>query len=496
MGIPLVALQSNTQQPSPLDQYSKAVQLKSLLQNQQFQQQQQPLELQKSQIQVQQAQQAQADQSATTKALQQWDGKDYTQLPSLVLKNGGSANAVFGATQHIVDLRTKASEMAKNDAATGASNTENQIKQADQRRGTIQSIIQQTDPSTKQAAWDQEITKEEQAGTIQPGSIPHQYPGDDAATGLANHLALGSVLAKEATEKLAAQARATSANTSAAEFKAKLPGGPLQAPEQAEMQDYLQKNPGAGPADYAKWKASLAPQAQINVAAAAGGGLSDTAKDQAAEKYWTTGQLPPAARGVAGLAQNRAIMNRAAELHPEGSLAANSAEYKANSSALSKVQTNFDQVNAFENTAIKNLDQVLQAGAKVPDLGVRFANVPVRQISSQLIGTPEMAQFKTALLTAQTEAAKVLGSANATGVLSDSARHEAQEVLDGNLPYPAMVASINQLKTDFANRHQSYQDQIADIKGRLGGGKQQEYTPASKPTHRYNPATGQIEAIQ
>src|ERR1700675_2204495 len=280
MGIPLVALQSNTQQPSPLDQYSKAVQLKSLLQNQQFQQQQQPLELQKSQIQVQQAQQAQADQSATTKALQQWDGKDYTQLPSLVLKNGGSANAVFGATQHIVDLRTKASEMAKNDAATGASNTENQIKQADQRRGTIQSIIQQTDPSTKQAAWDQEITKEEQAGTIQPGSIPHQYPGDDAATGLANHLALGSVLAKEATEKLAAQARATSANTSAAEFKAKLPGGPLQAPEQAEMQDYLQKNPGAGPADYAKWKASLAPQAQINVAAAAGGGLSDTAKDQ------------------------------------------------------------------------------------------------------------------------------------------------------------------------------------------------------------------------
>ena len=200
-----------------------------------------------------------------------------------------------------------------------------------------------------------------------------------------------------------------------------------------------------------------------------GPALQGDALDNAAEKYWTTGQFPAGGRGPQVMAQNHAIMNRAAELHSGESITAGTAAYKANADSLKKLQGNFDQVTAFENTALKNLDQVAAAGAKVPDLSVRFANVPVRMISSQMIGTPEMAAFKTALLTAQTEAAKVLSSSHASGVLSDSARHEAQEVLDGNLPFPAMMASINQLKTDFGNRHDSYANQIADIQKRLGG---------------------------
>lgn len=271
-----------------------------------------------------------------------------------------------------------------------------------------------------------------------------------------------------ASQEQASQARVLAAKTGAERLAAEMPGGALESPDRAALQDYLAKNPGKGPADFAKWKAALAPQAQINVAAAAGGGLSDVAKDQAAEKYWQTGQLPPAARGVAGLAQNRAIMNRAAELHPEGSLAANSAEFKANSASLSNLQKNFDQIQAFENTAIKNIDQVVNIAKNIPDLGVKFANIPIRKISADMIGTENMSRLRTALATAQAESAKVLTSANASGVLSDSARKDAQDFLDGNLPYGAMVAQANQLKTDFGNRHQSYQQQIADIQGRLG----------------------------
>jgi hypothetical protein len=51
--IPLVALSSQTQQPSPLDQYSKLISLKNAMQQQQFQQQNQPLELQERQQAVQ-----------------------------------------------------------------------------------------------------------------------------------------------------------------------------------------------------------------------------------------------------------------------------------------------------------------------------------------------------------------------------------------------------------------------------------------------------------
>lgn len=257
-----------------------------------------------------------------------------------------------------------------------------------------------------------------------------------------------------------------------------------QSPDKLELASFLKNPPkgyGATPVEFLRYQKSIAPNLNFNLSANTGNGgapadvakrfgMNQEAFDQAAERYNSTGTLPPVGRGTSGPALQRALMNRAGELHPGETLAANSAEYKANEGSLKKLQTNFDQVNAFENTALKNLDQVAITGAKVPDLSARFANVPVRMISSQMIGTPEMAQFKTALLTAQTEAAKVLGSANASGVLSDSARHEAQEVLDGNLPYPAMMATINQLKTDFGNRHQSYQDQIGDIQKRLRGG--------------------------
>lgn len=250
--------------------------------------------------------------------------------------------------------------------------------------------------------------------------------------------------------------------------------------EPQELKSWLAQHPGKTPADFMAYKATLVPQFNFNIAAQTGAGktpaavaqqfgMSPEAFDQAAEKYYQTGTMPQMGRGAQGMALQRAVMNRTGELHPGASLAAGSAEYASNKASLSKLQTNFDQVNAFENTALKNLDQVAQTGAKVPDLGVRFANVPVRLITGSMLGTPEMAAFRTALLTAQAESAKVLNSANANGVLSDSARHEAQDVLDGNMSFPAMMASINQLKTDFANRHQSYGDQINDIQQRMGG---------------------------
>jgi hypothetical protein len=157
--------------------------------------------------------------------------------------------------------------------------------------------------------------------------------------------------------------------------------------------------------------------------------MSPAAFDQTAEKYWTTGVLPPIGRGGAGQALNKALMNRAAELHPDGSLAANSAEYKANTDSLKKLQASFDTVTAFENTANKNIAMLESLAKNVPDLGAKFANVPIRLLSGNMIATANMAAFKTALIPVQTEAAKILNSANLSGQLSDSSRHELQDIV-------------------------------------------------------------------
>ena len=231
--------------------------------------------------------------------------------------------------------------------------------------------------------------------------------------------------------------------------------------DQAEMADYLQKHPGQGPADFLSWKAKQSPMAMVM-----GNMLKGSAIDQAAERYSTDGSLPSGFARSPGT--TAAIIQRSAELHPDQNLASNKATFQADTGALKQVQKQFDVMNAFEGTALRNLDLYAQTAAKIPDLGARFANVPLRMITGSMIGTDNMAALKAARETAATEVAKVLGSATGSGVLSDSQKKEAQDVIDGNLPMSATLAVVNTLKQDMANRHQSYQADIDAIKGRLG----------------------------
>jgi hypothetical protein len=142
---------------------------------------------------------------------------------------------------------------------------------------------------------------------------------------------------------------------------------------------------------------------------------------------------------------------------------------QADASSLKNLQKNFDQVSAFEGTATKNLDLFVDKLSKIPDLGSKFANVPMRMIDSKMIGSDNYQAMKAAQQTAAAEAAKVLSSANASGVLSDTQKKEAEEMLSGNLSLSAAKKVVATLKQDFANRHQSYQEQIGQIQNRMKG---------------------------
>lgn len=221
--LPAINLQQ-PQQQDPVQAIHRILAIKSLLGQQKMQD-----------IQTQQAEQGQRDQQATTKALQDWDGQNPNDLPHLILKNGGSSNAVLNAQGKLIDMRQKAATL---DEVT----LKNEQTRNDQYRGRVQSIID-ADPGQQNALWDAEITKEEQAGTLKPGQVSHTYPGDDQATYYANHFALGSTLAKEAIDAKQANARQTSANAAAGEltlkqneFNAKTdPNSPLYDPSAAAL---------------------------------------------------------------------------------------------------------------------------------------------------------------------------------------------------------------------------------------------------------------------
>lgn len=554
--IPLPALHTAPiqQPPNQLEMLAQAMGIKSAQQEQAqraamapLQQQQAQQAVQSGQLDLEAKQRAAADQKAMLAAMQQW-GKgsqgagssssqpsapeasasagtaanttasasgsgmpSYDDLVPLAIKNGASFQAVQGLQSHVLDMKAKASAIAKDDAQAGTANADAMRTKNGIITDAMNGVMSLPDEQLSQGIYEtaQELS---QKGIFDPQHAQQ-------ALELAHMAATNPALARQQiniqsmslgafSKELENQQKQLSAQTGQVELQQKQAesqfykqngGAPGVSADLMQQADWLKNNPGKGPSDFLVWKNQHAPAVVVqnmNNSAAAGSGapggsaidwgkaaqrygMTPQAFDQSAEKYFQTGSLPPIGRSPNAIAMNRDLMNRAAELHPGESLAANSAEFKANSESLKKLQINFDQVQAFEGTASKNFDLLQQTAQNIPDLGTRWANIPVRYIDGGMIGTENMAKFKTALNTAQTEAAKVLNSSNATGVLSDSARHELQQIVDGDAPLAAIVGSLSTLKQEFGNRTQSYQQQIADIQTRLKGGAGASQQPAA-----------------
>ncbi len=293
---------------------------------------------------------------------------------------------------------------------------------------------------------------------------------------------------KEVAETAEAQSKGAEAASGASKNQAEAlwykqhpeAGAPGIPAENISAADWLAKNPGKTFSDYTVAMKKIVPAYNFSLQNNSGAGqpaanvakqfgMTPEAFDQAAEKYYQTGNLPAIGRGTAGPALQKAIMNRTGELHPGASLAAGSAEYAANKTSLASLQKNFDQVTAFENTAGKNLDTFLGTAKKIVDSGSPLINRPLRSVTQSVAGSENMAAFDAARTTALTEIAKVLNSSNASGVLSDSARSEVSGLIGPDATLKQIYSAANILKQDMGNRHQSYQQQITDIQGRMGG---------------------------
>lgn len=131
--------------------------------------QQQQTQMQTQKIALQQAQQAQKDQQAHTAAMNQWDGKDPNQLPSLILKNGGSGDAALTLKQKILAQQEQYSKIAEQDATTGSKNLETLQKKQDMVRGAVNAALQAPDEQLGQT-----VTQAAQ-GLAQQGVLDPQH---------------------------------------------------------------------------------------------------------------------------------------------------------------------------------------------------------------------------------------------------------------------------------------------------------------------------------
>ena len=226
---------------------------------------------------------------------------------------------------------------------------------------------------------------------------------------------------------------------------------------------------------------SNATKKQLKAAAAAAGvPLSDAAVDALAAAYRNGDTSVVNTLGRGGGADRIRVINRATGGGEPVDLAGNSADYKANSKSLTNQVVQGDLVDQKEQTALKNLDYAAQQFSQLRDTGSPLLNKPLRSALEQLSGDPQLSKAKVALDTAINEAAGVLRGSNH---ITEGAKAEVEHLFSPNATLGQFLASVDALKQDMANRHESVQAQQAETRARMhkNNAPTPKATPAASP---------------
>jgi hypothetical protein len=219
--------------------------------------------------------------------------------------------------------------------------------------------------------------------------------------------------------------------------------------------------------------------------------MDDPTLEMLAHQYARTGQLPPLGMGQAAVGHRMAIFKKASQLYPGLDVAGQMASFGADKGSLTGVTKMSDAVEAFERTAGKNLNLLLDTMAKIPDTGSPLFNKPIRAIDERLLGSNEMAAYRAARQVALTEISRVVSNPNLVGQLSDQARREVFEFNPDTATMAQTVAVAKILRQDMNNRIASLHEQRGIIKDRISTRPgQQDATQKSAAPSAVPPVAG------
>lgn len=244
------------------------------------------------------------------------------------------------------------------------------------------------------------------------------------------------------------------------ELMAKAPGGRGSvAPSgyRAKPDGTLEFIPG-GPADPAT-KVSIAGPAKLD---------DESARNLAIESLYDPNATQGFRRDTSTMGQimkHRTQAMKDAGITPQDVISGR-AGFKADTMSLNKITPQYDAITAFENTAIRNGKILTQLVDAVDTTGVPFVEKWIRA-GRKATGDPEVAKFDAQINLYRAEVARILTQPNLSGVLTDTARKEAEEFLQGSASSKQIKDVVTLLERDFHNRKETLEDQIGAIRTRM-----------------------------
>jgi hypothetical protein len=155
-------------------------------------------------------------------------------------------------------------------------------------------------------------------------------------------------------------------------------------------------------------------------------------------------------------------------------MAGGRADVKANQSALTQVTKDLAAIGPYKRMLDKNAGIVIQLAQKVEDKGTRtnspWINEKLNTLQTKGVSDPDVQEMMSQMHFVQTEAARVLNNPRLVGQLTDSARKDMQDVVDGSMPVKTISRVVKRIMTDGNNRYDEMINEKNSLSGTLHGG--------------------------
>lgn len=452
--IPLPALDIKpVQQQDPIEQYSRLLQLKQMQTNAPLQTQALQQQVQSGGLEVQQKQQQLKDQQAMTSAMQNWDGKDYNDLVPLVMKHGGSAQAVMGLKKSILDQQTQVATAAKDNAQAASDNITATMKKNDVITGALSPLLDpkqvpdealpQTLTSTVQSLQQQGLLDPQHAQAAaqlaQSGDPNAMRQGIDqfSKTLMAHSQIVDAALKKAQTDRATAQASETRGKIDpASPFYAPSPASVAMgtapgaaAIQQGEVQQAANK---AGAEERARMPGEMALAAQRQ---ALSQGDPNAAGQLLANHDATLSELKSRGATPDFIAKSLFAAKR---INPSFNPQQDEAQFD-----VAKSPANVAFFGSAKSLTDKGgtLDQLAAAARDIPGNQIPVFN-SVADVAKAATGSGPVAKYASLLLGVSDDYSKVMGG----GQGSDSSRNQALHLVPANASPEARAAAIEGIR--------------------------------------------------
>lgn len=487
--MPLPALSLNKIAPpaDPFQQYGNILALKQQMAAQPLQLQNLQNQNQAGQLENQQRQIALKDQQAVTAAMTNWDGKDLDQLYPLVLKNGGSGQAVLGLKQKALEMQSTIAQTAKNGGEAAVAQITATQKKGDTVAGALGPLA---DPNQVPDAQLPQALQQTVQSLVQNGALDPQHA--QAATQLlqsGNPQAIRAGL-KQFTNTMLAQSQITEQALKKAETD-KAAAEAVNAAGKINPQSPLYE---PSPASVALGTAPGAQQIQGNEVQMAGRKANAEAAAHLPYEVALNAQKQALEQGDPMAAAKLLVNGDAtlAELKARGATpnfiqqALNGAHHLSGGKYNSMEQdANFDVAKSPANVAFfgsaksltdkgGTLDQLAKVGRLIPQSQLPSLN-SLEDWQKAAAGNGPLAKYAATALGVADDYSKVMGG----GQGSDSSRLQALNLIKANGSPDARSSAIEGIRGAVGSQLKS---RIGSnpILGRMYGGSSS--TPAAAPT--------------